>query len=459
MPASDPVLVRLGPHGGPLVQTERGSVEVSVFETNVSPRFRLYFADPDGTPQRAPEPAVVTLETVRRSGARQAFAFASRDLYLESTADIPEPHEFTVKLSLGWTDVPELQFTEEAHAHDHERSGQSQGGPAHGIAGHSHGADAHDEYHHEHATGRLGWLRGLFGHSHSVVDRIDSNMESNARGIWALKVSLLALGLTAFLQAVVALVSGSVGLLADTIHNFADAGTSLPLWLAFALGRRGPSRRFTYGYGKTEDVAGVVIVLIIFSSACVAAWESVYKIIHPEPVQHLGWVAAAALIGFIGNEAVAVLRIRVGHEIGSAALVADGQHARVDGFTSLAVLVGAAGVYLGVPLLDPLVGLGITLAILVIVKDAAATVWIRLIDGIEPEILDAIAHSPTHVDGVRAVRSVRARWVGHQVYSDVEIAVDPALRVPEADAIAKAVERSLRDHVRLLGEVVVRVVA
>ncbi len=282
-------------------------------------------------------------------------------------------------------------------------------------------------------------------------------MESNARGIWALKVSLLALGLTALLQVVVAVVSGSVGLLADTVHNFADAATSLPLWLAFALTRRGASRRFTYGYGKAEDVAGVAIVLIIFSSACVAAWESVYKIIHPRPVLHLAWVAAAAVIGFVGNEAVAVLRIRVGREIGSAALVADGQHARVDGFTSLAVLVGAAGVYLGVPLLDPLVGLGITLAILFIVRDAAATIWIRLLDGIEPEILDAIAHAPTHVAGVRAVRSVRARWVGHKIYSEVEVAVDAALRVPEADTIAKAVERSLRDHVRLLGEIVVRV--
>ena len=341
--------------------------------------------------------------------------------------------------------------------HGHERSEHSHGGHAHGTVGHPHGPGAHDDHHHEPAPGILGWLRGLFGHSHSVADKVDESMESNARGIWALKVSLLALGLTALLQVVVAVVSGSVGLLADTVHNFADAATSLPLWLAFALTRRGASRRFTYGYGKAEDVAGVAIVLIIFSSACVAAWESVYKIIHPRPVLHLAWVAAAAVIGFVGNEAVAVLRIRVGREIGSAALVADGQHARVDGFTSLAVLVGAAGVYLGVPLLDPLVGLGITLAILFIVRDAAATIWIRLLDGIEPEILDAIAHAPTHVAGVRAVRSVRARWVGHKIYSEVEVAVDAALRVPEADTIAKAVERSLRDHVRLLGEIVVRV--
>jgi cation diffusion facilitator family transporter len=177
----------------------------------------------------------------------------------------------------------------------------------------------------------LGWFGGAFGHSHFVAERVDETKESNERGIWALKISLVGLGLTAMFQVVIAVLSGSVGLLADTIHNFADAGTSLPLWVAFGLAKRGPSRRFTYGYGKTEDVAGVVIVAIIFLSACVAAWEAVLKLIHPQPVGHLGWVAAAAVVGFLGNEAVAVLRIRVGREIGSAALVADGHTVHRDG--------------------------------------------------------------------------------------------------------------------------------
>lgn len=211
------------------------------------------------------------------------------------------------------------------------------------------------------------------------------------------------------------LVSGSVALLADTIHNFADAGTSIPLWIAFSLARRGASRRFTYGYGKTEDVAGVLIVLIIFFSACVAAYEAVMKIIYPQPMTHLWWVAAAAIIGFVGNEAVAVFRIRVGRDIGSAALVADGQHARVDGFTSLSVLLGVVGILLGFPIVDPIVGVGISIAILFIVKDAATAVWLRLIDGIEPEILAEIEHAPTHVTGVEGVDEVRARWVGHKV--------------------------------------------
>ena len=330
------------------------------------------------------------------------------------------------------------------HSHDHHDHG-------------GHGEHDHTNVHeHDHGSGVFGWLRGLYGHSHSIAEKTDSAMESSERGIRALKISLVALGITAALQLIIVFLSGSVALLADTIHNFADAATSIPLWIAFALARRRASRRFTYGYGKTEDVAGVVIVLIIFFSACVAGYESVRKIIHPQPVVQLGWVALAAVIGFLGNEAVAVFRIRVGREIGSAALVADGQHARVDGFTSLAVLVGVAGVWFGYPILDPIVGMAITIAILFIVKDAAFSIWTRLIDGIEPEILAQIEHAPMHVDGVRSVHDVRARWLGHRVHSDITIDVDPRLSVREADAISKQVEQALRKHVRLLGSVVVR---
>lgn len=330
----------------------------------------------------------------------------------------------------------------------------------HGHSPHrEHGAHSrgHGEHAHDHGSGLLGWFRGTFAHSHSAIDKVDATMESNDRGIRALKISFVGLGITALLQLAIVLVSGSVALLADTIHNFADAGTSIPLWIAFSLARRGASRRFTYGYGKTEDVAGVLIVLIIFFSACVAAYEAVMKIIHPQPMTHLWWVAAAAIIGFVGNEAVAVFRIRVGRDIGSAALVADGQHARVDGFTSLSVLLGIVGVLLGFPVVDPAVGVGISIAILFIVKDAATAVWLRLIDGIEPEILAEIEHAPTHVTGVEGVDEVRARWVGHKVYTDVAIKVNAEISVREADIIVTKVEQALRDHVRLLGYAVVRV--
>lgn len=280
------------------------------------------------------------------------------------------------------------------HAHDQGNEAPASAAPAardheHGEHGHDHGAGRH-----EHGSGVLGWLRGTFAHSHSIEDKIDASMESNELGIWALKWSLVGLGITAFLQSIIVVISGSVSLLADTIHNFGDATTSLPLWVAFVLAKRGASRRFTYGYGKMEDVAGVVIVLVIFISACVAAYESIMRFFHPQEVRYLGWVAAAAIIGFIGNEVVAQFRIRVGTQIGSAALVADGQHARVDGFTSLAVLIGVAGIWLGFPILDPLVGIAITIAILFIVKDAARAIWRRLIDGIEPEIVTQLERTP-----------------------------------------------------------------
>ena len=181
------------------------------------------------------------------------------------------------------------------------------------------------------------------------------------------------------------------------------------------------------------------------------------KIINPIPMENLLLVSVASIIGFVGNELVAMYRIRVGKEIGSAALIADRYHARVDGFTSLAVILGVIGVKFGFPSIDPLVGIGITIAILFIMKKAAVSVWIRLIDGIEPDILAQIEHAPTHISGVSGVHNVRARWIGHRVYTDVEIYVNPKLTVQDADDIAERVEQSLRDHIRLLGNAVVKV--
>jgi cation diffusion facilitator family transporter len=338
------------------------------------------------------------------------------------------------------------QHHHEDHGHEHQDERQGHRHEADGHTGHEHG-----EHGHEHGGGLFGWLRGTFAHSHSAADSIDESMESNELGIWALKWSLIGLAITAILQTIIYLFSGSVALLADTIHNFGDATTSLPLWIAFSLARRGASRRFTYGYGKTEDVAGVIIVLVIFLSACVAAYESVMRFINPQEVRYLGWVAAAAIIGFIGNEAVAQFRIRVGSRIGSAALVADGQHARVDGFTSLAVLVGAIGVWAGFPIIDPLIGILITIAILFIVRGAARSVWRRLIDGIEPEIVAALEATPTQVAGVRDVHRVRARWVGHKIEADLHITVDPDLTVRDSHAIGERVEGALRAQIRSLG--------
>lgn len=312
--------------------------------------------------------------------------------------------------------------------------------------GHAHSAsDGHGHAHPAMGHGTNGIRRifdSVFGHSHDAADKVDHALESSERGIWAVKVSLVGLGLTALLQVVVVAISGSVALLADTIHNFSDALTAVPLWIAFALGRRAASRRYTYGYGRAEDIAGVFIVGMIALSAAIAGWESVRRLVDPQPIQHIGWVIAASLVGFAGNEAVAMFRIRTGKEIGSAALVADGYHARTDGFTSLAVLFGALGVLAGYPIADPLVGLGITAAILFVLRDAARHIWHRLMDAISPEIVDRL-EAAAHLYGVREVRNLRVRWLGHKLEAELQIVVRGDLPTRSSHGIAEAVRHAL----------------
>jgi cation diffusion facilitator family transporter len=292
------------------------------------------------------------------------------------------------------------------------------------------------------------------GHLHGLADPA---IVTTARGVWALKWSCVGLLVTAGFQLVVVALSGSVALLADTIHNFGDAATALPLWVAFVLARRKASERFTYGFGRLEDLAGMVIVLIMALSALLAGYEAIMRLFHPRPVAYLGTVAVASVVGFLGNEAVAIFRIKVGNSIGSAALIADGYHARVDGWTSLAVLVGAVGVWLGYPLADPVVGLLITAAILWLVWQSGALVVTRALDGVDPEIIAELRHAAAHVPGVQALTEVQARWVGHYLRADVSIAVAPALSVAEGHAIAKEVRHQLLHHVRYLSGVIVHV--
>ncbi|WP_298866087.1 cation diffusion facilitator family transporter [uncultured Microbacterium sp.] len=320
---------------------------------------------------------------------------------------------------------------------------------AHGH-GHGHG---HGDHHHEHPTGFKGFLYGLFvPHTHDAADAIDDAMEANAAGIRALKISLVLLLITTVLQGAVVAFSGSVALLADTIHNFSDALTAVPLWIAFVLGRRAASRRYTFGLGRAEDLAGLFIVFVVALSAIVAAWQSVDRIIHPQPLENLGWVIAAGIIGFLGNESVAVYRIRVGRRIGSAALVADGVHARTDGFTSLAVVVGGIGVLAGFPLADPIVGLVISAAIFVLLLGTIRSVGRRLLDGVEPELVERVEHALGHVDGLVGVERIRLRWVGHRLQGDAIVVADP--QHPDA---ADAAERSVRDHLHNVDDFLVRV--
>lgn len=272
---------------------------------------------------------------------------------------------------------------------------------------------------------------------------MDAALESSARGLRALWVSLAVLGATALVQAAVVVFSGSVALLGDTVHNAADALTAVPLGIAFVLGRRAASRRFTYGYGRAEDLAGLVVLLTIAASAVFTAWTAVDRLLDPRDVQHVPAVAAAAVVGFLGNEGVARYRVRVGREIGSAALVADGLHARTDGFASLAVLLGAGGAALGWRAADPVVGLLITAAVLLVLRDAAREVFRRVMDAVDPALVDSAETALLAVGGVRGVSELRLRWIGHRLRAEVAVVVDGELTVRAAHAVAVACEHAL----------------
>ncbi|MEO7689044.1 MAG: cation diffusion facilitator family transporter [Sphingomonas sp.] len=308
-----------------------------------------------------------------------------------------------------------------------------------GFGDQSPSGDQGHGHHHKGAEGH--------GHTHGVID---PSLTTSDRGIWAIKWSFVILAATASLQLTVVLLSGSVALLADTIHNIADATTAIPLWVAFVLARRKPSRTFTYGLGRVEDLAGILIVLIILFSAIVAGYQAIDRLIHPQPVSHLGWLVAAGLVGFAGNEIVAVFRIRIGRQMNSAALIADGYHARTDGLTSLAVVLGAIGVWFGYPLADPIIGLLITVTILGIVWQSARAVITRTLDGVDPGVTDEVRHAAEHVNGVTRVTDARARWIGHRLHCDVAIVVDEGLNLSEAMEIARNVKRELLGHMPAL---------
>ncbi|MEC3974384.1 cation diffusion facilitator family transporter [Amycolatopsis sp. H20-H5] len=282
-------------------------------------------------------------------------------------------------------------------------------------------------------------------HSHDSADIVDSTLEASARGMRALWISFAALMVTAVAQLVVVVISGSVALLGDTLHNFADALTAVPLAIAFLLGRRAATRRFTYGLGRSEDLAGLVILLVMFASAVLAAWTAIDRLLNPRDMTEIGWVAAAGLVGFIGNEVVARYRITVGRQIGSAALVADGLHARTDGFTSLAVLLAAGGSAIGWRWADPVVGLLITVAILSVLWGAAKEVFSRMLDAVDPALVDAAERTLAATPGVRGVDTIRLRWVGHTLIAESELDVDPTLTLVQAHTIAHRAEDRLID--------------
>ena len=344
--------------------------------------------------------------------------------------------------------------THRPHGHDHGGYpySRNQGSQPHG---HDHGA-----HQHAHRPGRWARIRYRAAHlavphSHQAADKVDRALETSAEGIRTLRISLGVLGLATVLQALVVAQSGSVALLGDTIHNGADALTAVPLGIAFVLGRRPATRRFTYGFGRAEDVAGIAILVVIAASSALAAYTAIDRLLHPRAISHLPYVAAAAVIGFVGNELIARYRIRTGRRIGSAALVADGLHARTDGFTSLAVLLGAGGAALGWRLADPVVGLLITVAILLVLKDAAAEIFRRLMDAVDPALVAAAAAALRDVPGVVAVGEPRMRWIGHQLRTEATVVLDGSLSLRDAHQVAVDAEHALLHAVPRLSAAVI----
>ena len=335
------------------------------------------------------------------------------------------------------------------HAEGHESLGH------HHEHGHDHAGRGH---HHDHPVGLRGALRDIFRpHSHDAVDSIDTALEASERGVRAVKVSFAALLVTALIQLAVVLITGSVALLADTIHNFSDALTAVPLFLAFRLSRRAPTRRYTYGYRRAEDLVGLFVIAMIGLSSLIAGAEAINRLVNPHRVDHLGVLVVAGLIGFAGNELVALYRIREGNAIGSAALVADGYHARTDGFTSLAVAAGAIGVWFGLEWADPIAGLGISIAIFTVLIRAARQIYYRLMDAVDPAIVDRIEQLAASTPGVCQLGTTRVRWLGHRLATDIIIEVDGDLAVLEGHAIAEDVHHRLLHAVAHLDDVTVHV--
>ena len=326
-------------------------------------------------------------------------------------------------------------------------------GHRHAPHRHQHGGDEH-----AHPAGSRGVMSQILRpHSHDAADAIDVALESDRRGIRAVKISFAALMVTAVAQLMVVVVTGSIALLADTIHNFSDALTAIPLFIAFRLGRRDANRRYTYGYRRAEDLAGLFVLAMIATSSVVAGWQAIDRLIDPRPLEHLGVLFAAGLVGFIGNELVALYRIREGRAIGSAALVADGHHARTDGFTSLAVALGAVGVWAGFERADPIIGIVISIAILAVLLGAGRQIYYRLMDAVDPSIVDSIRHEAAHTPGVRAVSATKVRWLGHRLVADITIDVDPTNTVEQGHRVATATHRRLTSRVAHVDDVNIHV--
>ncbi len=322
-------------------------------------------------------------------------------------------------------------------------------------------AHSHDHSHHHSSNPLVKIAAALhlpgFTHDHShhdlAADRAFLDNRLAVRTVW---IALIALGATTALQIVIYLASNSVALLADTVHNLGDALNSIPLLFAFYIARRAANKRYTYGYGRLEDIAGVFIVISIGFSAAYILYESIQRLLNPLPLENLEWIALASLVGFVGNELVAVMQIRVGRRIGSDAMIADGQHALIDGLTSLAVLIAVIGTLIGLPILDPIIGVVIALAIVGITWNAIKAIWYRMMDAVDPHLVEHVEAHVLELDGVLAIETLRLRWVGHRMYGVMKVALPAETTLEASGEIVRAIQREASQVVPQLEELTVQ---
>lgn len=271
-----------------------------------------------------------------------------------------------------------------------------------------------------------------------------------AEGVRAAKWSSLALFVTGAIELAIFAVGGSAGLLADAIHNLGDVATTLAIWAAFLVSRRDANERYPYGYHRVEDLAGLFVLLVMLASGIAAGWESVQHLITGAHPTHLAVSAAAALVGFAGNELTALYKTRVGRRIGSVSLVADGAHSRVDGLVSLAALAGIGGVALGFERADGLAGVLITLVIAGVIVATARGVIGRSLDAVDPALTRQVRDVAAAVPGVTIVHDVRVRWAGRALFASLSIALPPETPLGAAHDAAEEVRHALLHEIENL---------
>jgi cation diffusion facilitator family transporter len=272
----------------------------------------------------------------------------------------------------------------------------------------------------------------------TAADDVGERRQANR----AVAVSAVGLALTGFIELAIAMVSGSVALLGDALHNLSDVSTSALVFVGFRASRKTPSERYPYGYERAEDLAGIGVALVIWGSALFAGFESVSKLLRHGATAHLGWGIAAAAVGIVGNQLVARYKLAVGRQIRSATMVADAKHSWLDALSSAGAMLGLIGVALGWSWADAIAGLVVTGFIWHVGWEVTADIAHRILDGVAPEIITTAETVATGVPGVEHAHA-RARWTGRTLHIEVEGFVKPETTLAAADQIGRNVASAL----------------